>query len=335
MGKSPSDIRVLMKIMPSANTKKNVIWMDYVNKTGRSKDQSYHLFNNTRNYFSALHFDDNHVPAGDSKTLCVHALWTTVAHDQQIDMYESVQDFPVCSNSENPKMRWNEHDPTTGLDIKAWDEVKIKMTCASDAKCRSSCKSKGGIYGIVGGSRVGCFKYRVLKKFCVKVEPKVASPHGWRYAGGCFSGGSPTLYENAKAGNTYKFTSVPMEVRATVTAKQTIFPKQIAVPVGSHAGARHSAVNATALELEQAQQEQNELMAEGGEGEERGVLGWISFILFFLGLLGLIVFGFLYFYWWQKKNEVESYQKQEDDLPDARPPPAQGSGARGYDDVWG
>ncbi len=44
-----------------------------------------------------------------------------------------------------------------------------------------------------------------------------------------------------------------------------------------------------------------------GEEEERGVLGWIAFILFFLGLIGLIVFGFLYFYWWQKKNEVESY----------------------------
>ncbi len=82
IGKSPSDIRILLKIMPSANTKKNVIWMDYVNKTSSSKDTSYQLFSNTKNYFSTLHFDDNHVPAGDSKTVCVHALWTTVAHDQ-------------------------------------------------------------------------------------------------------------------------------------------------------------------------------------------------------------------------------------------------------------
>ena len=88
-----------MKIMPSSNTKKNVIFMDYVNKTGKSKDQSYHNFNNTKNYFTTLRFDDNHVPAGDSKTLCVHVLWTTINHEEQIDEYEGVQDFPVCSNS--------------------------------------------------------------------------------------------------------------------------------------------------------------------------------------------------------------------------------------------
>ena len=72
-----------------------------------------------------------------------------------------------------------------------------------------------------------------------------------------------------------------------------------------------------------------------GEEEERGVLGWISFILFFLGLLWLIVFGFLYFYWWQKKNESESYQKQEDEIPDPNRGVGGQAGAGGYDDVWG
>ena len=78
---------MLMKIMPSSNTKKNVIFMNYNNYTKKSKDNSYHSFNNTRNYFASLRFDEEHVPAGDSKTVCVHALWTTVDHDQQIDTY--------------------------------------------------------------------------------------------------------------------------------------------------------------------------------------------------------------------------------------------------------
>ncbi len=151
-------------------------------------------------------------------------------------------------------MRWNEHDPTTGLDIKAWDEIPIKMKCSSDSKCRSSCKSKGGIYGIVDGIRVGCYKYKILKKFCIKVEPKLASPHGWRYAGGCFSGNKPTQYEYAKANNVYYFKSITMEVRTTTTSKQTIFPKTIQVPSGdARANAMHyTSLNETAIEIEQA-----------------------------------------------------------------------------------
>lgn len=107
------------------------------------------------------------------------------------------------------------------------------MSCSSDSKCKSSCKSKGGIYGIVGGTRVGCFKYKILKKFCIKIEPKVATPYGWRYAGGCFSGKSPTQYEYAKPGNTYYFKHIPMEVRTVTQDKQTIFPKVIRAPTGS------------------------------------------------------------------------------------------------------
>ena len=64
------NIKVGLKIMPSANTEDNIIIMNYIkNSQGEDKignvDKSYHRFMDTHDYFPAINVKKEYVPFGD------------------------------------------------------------------------------------------------------------------------------------------------------------------------------------------------------------------------------------------------------------------------------
>ena len=62
-----------------------------------------------------------------------------------------------------------------------------------------------------------CYIYEVLRSICIEVgvslDPETLEEK-WDYRGGCFQNDSPTLFERAYPGKTYKFDYIPIEVRA-------------------------------------------------------------------------------------------------------------------------
>jgi hypothetical protein len=113
-----SSIRLLARIMPSQNTEKNVLYMDWVSMTtdtegkDAASSQSYyynkslHIYNNTKDYFPTLNLNPEFVPVGDSKTLCVNLAWAPSRMWRVYEMYHQVSNQPECSQAQNSKFRW-------------------------------------------------------------------------------------------------------------------------------------------------------------------------------------------------------------------------------------
>ena len=106
-----ANISMASKIMPSFNTQKNMLKMDFrqdaIDATDNSEyDHGYFYWNKTEHYFSTLRLDPAYVPVGNSKTTCWHTMWIKKKMSNMIDMYESVQGFPKCVNAYNTKFRW-------------------------------------------------------------------------------------------------------------------------------------------------------------------------------------------------------------------------------------
>lgn len=127
-----ADIRLIARIMPSANSEKNILYMDWVSMTTETEQkdatslQSYyykkslHIYNNTKDYFPTLNLNSEFVPVGDSKKLCVNLMWAPAKQWRVYEMYKFVKDLPVCSQAENPRTRWHKNDPKNGVDVKIW-----------------------------------------------------------------------------------------------------------------------------------------------------------------------------------------------------------------------
>ena len=110
----------------------------------------------------------------------------------------------------NPKFRWQEQDPKTGLDFSLWKQFSHKVSsaddCVTDAVFVKSNRNNGGT----------CFHYEVVDAICVAIEFKVdeeTATYGWSYAGGCFEDGRIANYVSATPGRDYNFDKLDFEVR--------------------------------------------------------------------------------------------------------------------------
>jgi hypothetical protein len=110
----------------------------------------------------------------------------------------------------NPKFRWQESDPKTGIDIMPFIQTGEDTT-------ESACSSKGGVYIAYkhwSGGR--CYTYTVLTHLCFIIgftEHIDSASYSWDYRSGCYSDGEIGVYETAKVGEEYKFEYIPIEVR--------------------------------------------------------------------------------------------------------------------------
>ena len=80
----------------------------------------YFKTDNMEDYFPEFNYNENTVPLGNAKPFCLHLDWSTKENRRVIDRYYPVQDMPLCQLAQNPKFRWQENDPKTGLDFSLW-----------------------------------------------------------------------------------------------------------------------------------------------------------------------------------------------------------------------
>jgi len=66
----------------------------------------YFLWKDTKDYFATLKVDENYVPLGDSKPMCIHLSWVKREMRKMVDKYRSVGTLGDCDNALNPKFRW-------------------------------------------------------------------------------------------------------------------------------------------------------------------------------------------------------------------------------------
>ena len=104
-----SNIRLIVRIMPSQKTEGNAQFMDWVSMTtdteykDSASSQSYyynkslHIYNDTNDYFPPLNFNSEYIPVGDSKTMCVNIGWAPQRKWRVVDMYKSLSQLPNCS----------------------------------------------------------------------------------------------------------------------------------------------------------------------------------------------------------------------------------------------
>lgn len=129
------DVALMLRMMPSANTEKNVMYMDFEEAEAGYMNKSVHYFDNTQHYFPTLNLVPEHVPFGNSKTLCLHLSWVQARLKRMYGMYKAVRDFPECTEALNPKFRWNDHDPTDGVDINIWVEDEYECSGETCNEC--------------------------------------------------------------------------------------------------------------------------------------------------------------------------------------------------------
>ena len=191
------DISVALKIMPSENTKGNMIVMNFEDedmlqekKLNRlfNYTQSYFFHTNTTMYFPVFHYIRPDVPVGDSEMYCVHLFWTARENEMTLELYESIKGFPQCSKAFNPRVIWHQHDPTHGIEINTWrQEMKILKGCNNKDSCQEKCDADQGIAKKTSKKDYVCYTYKVLTDICLMVDYN--STYSWSYAGGCFGDG--------------------------------------------------------------------------------------------------------------------------------------------------
>ena len=94
-----------------------------------------------------------------------------------MDNYMSVQDFPDCTSAMNPKVRWQENDPRTGLTFLPWIQSATNGACPSDGKSNIFVRLAENVPG-------RCYTYKVIESICVLIQyiehPETAS-YSWNY----------------------------------------------------------------------------------------------------------------------------------------------------------
>jgi hypothetical protein len=215
-----ADLRIGMKIMPSENTRLNVINMLWSNSSNLIKNQkiqklyshneSFHFFDETAQYFPVLKFEDGEVPFGDSDFYCFYLSWTYKEHEGMNDLYETVKSLPKCLNAYDNKFVWRRNDPKDGIDIKTFIQDGSIIKCKSQSDCYSQCKSLNGVGKKLVNSSYACYTYKVLNDVCFTVRHTKA---GWNYEGGCFKDKEPGHYVEAVPGQKYNFENLLVQVR--------------------------------------------------------------------------------------------------------------------------
>ena len=218
-----SDVSVAVKIMPSENTKGNMIVMnpqseDLLKEKKLSRvynySQSYFFHINTTMYFPIFHFIRPDVPVGDSEVYCVHLFWSTKENEMTLELYESFKGFPQCSKAFNPRVIWHQHDPTHGVEVYTWKQEMLELEgCNTKDTCQKKCDKYKGIAKKTRqkGGYV-CYNYKVLSEICLTINYN--GTDSWTYAGGCFENSSPVKMVTATPGETYTFENVKVQVRS-------------------------------------------------------------------------------------------------------------------------
>lgn len=89
--------------------------MDWVSMTTRNEaassqnnlyNKSFHIYNHTKDYFPALNFLPEFIPAGDSKKLCINLSWIPAKMWRVYDKYKQIIGLPTCEESNNPNFKW-------------------------------------------------------------------------------------------------------------------------------------------------------------------------------------------------------------------------------------
>ena len=127
------NLSINMKIMPSHNTYRNMAEMEYSHDksitsevsdeldTERIDKGDWFFYNDTTpTYFPVLHFDDDHVPAGNSQIYCIFLKFIEKERAHKKDHYRNFTGFPECSQAFNPKFRWQKTDSKYGQDFAIW-----------------------------------------------------------------------------------------------------------------------------------------------------------------------------------------------------------------------
>lgn len=99
--------------------------------------------------------------------MCIHVDWNKVEQKKMVDMYKTVVGFPNCTNALNPKFRWQQNDPKTGVDFKVWKQMISKVETESD------CSRMDGLYFASSKGNGGkCYTYMILKRICLMIAFK-------------------------------------------------------------------------------------------------------------------------------------------------------------------
>lgn len=215
-----------MKIMPSQGhgVQETMNWTniesqsikDILKKNSLDKyTPSYHLYSkDTSMKFATFIFTDEMVPAGDSQEKCVYFELAPSSEKKNPLAYKPLEDMPECSRSKNGW--WSFHDPKIGIDLPTWFQNELTLDC-SGKSCIEKCTKKSGVWVLKADGVHGiCYTYDIITQICITVETTTdtfGKVH-WEYAGGCYSDNNPGVYVPAKPGNTYRFNSIPIYVRA-------------------------------------------------------------------------------------------------------------------------
>lgn len=169
----------------------------------------------TEGFFPPMHVDENHAPLGKGKPYCLHFDWIKKEQSYLRDQYIYVDELPTCQLATNPKSRWFDNDPVTGLDFQAWKQIRTETSssyCSSGQIFIPRTQSSGGI----------CYSYQYLDGICVLmkyVKHPETNSFTWEYSTGCFANGEYAHYSPAKIGETYKFNEVHVEVHQQFVAE--------------------------------------------------------------------------------------------------------------------
>ena len=157
--------------MPSANTENNLIYMKYVKNSqkedeGKNVDKSYHIFENTFDYFPTITLQKDYIPYGDPEPYCFHLSWAVVDESKMPDKYKDFNGLHKCEQVEQGYSQWPSDDPKTGIDVRIWREDEYSLGTDWKDKCEEICETRFiGIY-----KNNIWYVYYVAERIVFKVE---------------------------------------------------------------------------------------------------------------------------------------------------------------------
>jgi len=110
-----------------------------------------------------LRLNEDYIPIGSGKPICFHLEWIKREQRLQMDNYMSMQDFPDCVSALNPKIRWQESDPRTGLTFMPWLQQATTGACANEGSASTFVRISENMPG-------RCYSYQVISSICVLVQ---------------------------------------------------------------------------------------------------------------------------------------------------------------------
>jgi len=216
-------INLGIKIMPSYNLEKNILFMRQSTDPLKSIiygssslansygiNPTYFRTNQTRKVFPKFSFTKENIPLGNSISLCMAANWGEIERGKHYEIMKPVKGLPQCS-SVNEKFIWNEDDPIYGIDIPAWKQFMYEVDCNYE-DCEEYCKDKYGGAFVKGINKNVCYSYEILQGICmvIKYDPL---RDDYTFHGGCYPGNNTYRMVPGILGEEVNFNNVKIEIR--------------------------------------------------------------------------------------------------------------------------